>query len=58
MAFDTLAGPRLIIIQNYDPRYWTYCPFCGKKLSKDIQPQCYAIWCKKCRTYFKMKEGG
>lgn len=53
-----LDNPKLIEVLgtriNANPLYWRYCPYCKKKLEKDVQPQLYGIWCPKCHIWYKI----
>lgn len=37
---------------NADPLHWNFCPYCKRKLTKDIQPQFYGISCRRCGIYY------
>lgn len=47
---------KIIFISNENPIQWIYCPKCGKKLSKDIQKECYWVGCKKCNVTYKIDD--
>lgn len=56
VAEQKASANNLIFIGNENPIYWEYCPKCGKKLSKDIQKECYWVGCKKCHVTYRVDD--